>query len=156
MQIVSSVFDTRNDPIQLQVDEKVLDTLGKLHPATFSEYNEGNGPCIWTLMIPTTEETMNLFVTGKISEQELYKRTKPGQIYEALYLCSVITLPEYRKKGLTIKLCLEAIEKIRKDFPIKALYVWSFTKQGEALAEKISETLNLPLLKRIAEKNSKT
>jgi hypothetical protein len=43
---------------------------------------------------------------------------------------------------------IEAIENIRKDHPIKKLFVWPFSKEGDALAEVIAKTVNLPLGKR--------
>src|ERR1044071_8497711 len=109
--VIEEVFDMRNDPLQLQVNDKVIAKLNKIQPATLSEYNEGNGPIAWVLVIPTTTELMNNFLSGKISEQELFDQTKPGMKYDALYLCSATTLPEYRGKGITKKLCLDAIKK---------------------------------------------
>lgn len=148
MQIIDEVFDTRNDPQQIQVNEEARKKLISIHPAVFSEYNEGNGPCIWTLLIPTTEAIMNLFVTGKITEQELLEQTQPGGKYDVIYLCSVTALPEYRGKGLSLKLCSDAIRKICKDHPVKYLLVWPFTEQGNQLAEKLSKKFHLSLKKR--------
>jgi GNAT superfamily N-acetyltransferase len=148
MEIIEDTFAMRSDPSQLQVNEKVLEKLAEIHPATLSEFNEGSGPCSWVLVIPTSVEIMNDFLSEKISEQELFDRTKPGMKYEVIYLCSVTTLPEYRGKGITKKLCVEAIEKIRKEFPIKNLFTWAFTKEGDALAEAVSDQNKLPLSKR--------
>ena len=145
--LIDEVFATRNDPAQLQVNEQVIAKLEQIHPATLSEYNEGNGPAVWILLIPTTTELMNLFLTGHISEQELFDRTQPAMQYEAVYLCSATALPEYRGKGHAKKLCLEAIEHIRSQHPLKALFVWPFTKEGNALAEKIAIQSGLPLKK---------
>ncbi len=148
MKVIEDTFAIRNDPAQLQVDEEVIEKLEKIHPATLSEYDEGDGPCVWILVIPTTTELMNLFVSGSISEQELFDRTLPGMSYDALYLCSATALPEYRGKGIAKKLCLEAIEKIRSQHPIKALFVWPFTEQGNVLAEKLAIETGLTLKKR--------
>ncbi len=148
MQIIDEVFDTRNDPQQIQISEDVRERLLKIHPAVFSEYNEGNGPCIWTLLIPTTEAIMNLFVTKKITEQELFERTESETKYDAIYLCSAITLPEYRGKGMTCRMCMDTINKIQKDHSIKYLLVWPFTTQGNQLAEKLATKTNLILKRR--------
>lgn len=148
MKVIEDTFAIRNDPAQLQVDEEVIEKLEKIHPATLSEYDEGDGPCVWILVIPTTTELMNLFVSGSISEQGLFDRTLPGISYDALYLCSATALPEYRGKGIAKKLCLEAIEKIRSQHPIKALFVWPFTEQGNVLAEKLAIETGLTLKKR--------
>lgn len=148
MQIIDEVFDIRNDPQQIQIDEEIRERLLKIHPAVFSEYNEGNGPCVWALMIPTTEAIMHLFAARKITEQELLEQTVSETAYDVVYLCSAVTLPEYRGKGLTRKLCMEAINKFRKDYPVKYLLVWPFTEQGNHLAEKLAKEAHLPLLKR--------
>ena len=103
MQIIDEVFATRNDPSQLQVNEEVIEKLQKIHPVTIAEYNEGSGPCVWVLVIPTTTEILNLFLNGIITEQELFDRTLPGMNYEAVYLCSATALPEYRNKGLALR-----------------------------------------------------
>src|SRR6478609_7558149 len=88
MQLVEEVFYTKDDPGQLDVDEDVIAGLQKLHPATLSEYDDGNGPVAWILLIPTTMELMHQFVEKKISEKELYERTTPDMKFDALYLCS--------------------------------------------------------------------
>lgn len=144
-QIIDDVFATRQDPDQLQVDEEVIKKLNEIHPACLSELADENGPVIWALMIPTTEKVMNDFLSGKISERELLDETIVGEKFTCLYLCSVTTLPEYRKKGETKKICLKAIEKIRANFPIATLYVWAFTKEGESLAQQIASETKLSL-----------
>ncbi|MBI3509717.1 MAG: hypothetical protein HY064_03565 [Bacteroidetes bacterium] len=144
LELVDEVFSTRHDPSQLQVNEDVLHRLQKIHPATLSEENN-NGPVAWILIIPTTEKIMNEFLNGKISEQELFDKTFPGEKYEAIYLCSATVLPEHRKKGLALMHTLRAINEIRKDHPVKFLFVWPFTNEGKLLAEKIAERTNLEL-----------
>ncbi|HLG35054.1 MAG TPA: hypothetical protein VI757_09255 [Bacteroidia bacterium] len=146
--VIDEVFDMRNDPLQLQVNDKVIAKLAQIHPATLSEYNEGEGPIAWVLVIPTTTELMNRFVAGQLSEQALFDQTKPGMQYDALYLCSATTLPEYRGKGITKKLCLDAIKKISEGHPLKALFVWAFSPEGNMLAESVARATGLPLLKR--------
>ena len=148
IQLAEDVFSVKNDPNQLDVDEKVLERLQKMHPATISEYNEGNGPVAWVLVIPTTEELMNRFLENKISEKELFELTPLNIKYEALYLCSALVLEEYRRKGIAKRLTLNAIEQIRKDHPIKALFVWPFTEEGNLTLLEIEKLTSLPLYKR--------
>jgi hypothetical protein len=148
IQMAEEVFSVRNDPDQLSVDQGVIKRLHKIHPASVSEYNEGNGPLIWVLLIPTTEILMNDFISGKINEQQLFDLTPLKGKYEAIYLCSAMTLPECRNKGITKNLSLKAIGKIRKTHPVKSLFVWPFSKEGARLAERIAEMLKLPLLAR--------
>ena len=148
LQLVGEFFDVKNDPDQLNVTEEVMEKLNKIHPACMSEYNEGDGPIVWILMIPTTGAIMKRFLAKEISETQLLNETPLNANYDAIYLCSASVLPEYRRKGLAQKVGYEAIGEIMKDHKIKALFYWSFSLEGQALAEKASRELNLPLYKR--------
>lgn len=148
IQLAEDVFAVRNDPDQIDVNEDVLERLRSIHPSTVSEYNEGNGPAAWLLVIPTTTELMLRFLEHKISERELFDLTPLHSKYESLYLCSAMVLEEYRRKGITKRLALRAIEEIRKDHPLKAMFVWSFTEEGDVAADTIAKAVKLPLYKR--------
>ena len=148
IQLSEEVFSSRTDPDQLNVNENVMDHLQLIHPDTISEYDEGNGPICWILCIPTTIDLMNQFINKKISERELYELTPLNTKYEAIYLCSALLLEEFRGKGIAQTLGVRAIENIKIDHSIKALFFWSFSKEGEKLAEKVSELMSLPLFKR--------
>lgn len=143
--LIDEVFATRSDPDQLQVDETVIEKLQAIHPATLGEYNEGNGPCVWVLVIPTTKEVMNDFLAGHITEQQLLDSTQPGQQFEALYLCSATVLPEYRRRELALNLCIDAVNAIQLQYPLQYLYTWPFTPEGRALAEHVAKKTGLTL-----------
>ena len=130
---------------QLKINEDVIKNPDQIHPATLTELSDENGPTIWVLMIPTTTANMNDFIQKRITENELVERAQPGQIYTCVYLCSATTLPEYRGKGITKKLCVEAIVSISQQYPIKTLYVWPFTKEGNGLAESVAKACRLEL-----------
>ena len=148
LQLADDVFAVKNDPDQLDVNQDVLDQLRRIHPATVSEFDDGHGPVAWVLLIPTTLGLMDQFLSHSISEKELYEQTPLDATYEAIYLCSAMVLEEYRRKGIARQLTLKAIESIRKDHPIKNLFVWSFTIEGDMTADTISQITSLPLLKR--------
>lgn len=145
LQLIDEVFSTRNDPDQIQVNQQQLKKLKAIHPATLTEFADENGPVIWILIIPTTKNIMNDFLGGKISEKQLLKKTKEGDRYDSIYLCSATTLPEFRGKGETKKLCIKAIDSILKTHPINTLFVWPFTKEGQLLAQKIADECKLKL-----------
>ena len=153
IQLAEDVFAVHNDPAQLDVDEKVMERLEKIHPATLSEHVEDDGPVVWILLIPTTIDLMNKFVAEEISETELMNETPLNAKYEALYLCSALVLPEFRKKGLATKVGMEAIKSIQADHPIKYLFTWNFTDEGANLADSAAKYVNLPLLKRPVRKH---
>ena len=109
-------------------------------------YNEGNGPCVWVLVIPTIKTLMQDFLSGRISEQELFDQTKPGMKFDCIYLCSATVLPEYRRQGRTLKMTVDAIRAIQKDFLIDTLFVWPFSEEGKKLAAKIGEVCGMEVL----------
>ena len=127
--LADEFFSSRTDPDQLDVNYEVLERLRQLHPATVSDYDEGAGPVAWVMLIPTTTVLMNSFLEHQISEKELYEQTPLNETYEALYLCSALVLEEYRRQGIAKRLALEAIEKIRQDHPIKALFSWGIQQR---------------------------
>ncbi len=148
IQLADEVFASKSDPNQLDVNPEVLDHLRKIHPASVSQYDDGNGPVAWLLLIPTTLQLMNRFLKNEISEKELYELTPLNTTYEALYLCSGMVLKEYRRKGITKQLSLDAIKKIRQDHPLKALFVWTFSKEGLMGSQALAKLISLPLHKR--------
>jgi hypothetical protein len=148
IQLSDEVFSSRTDPDQLNVDENVMEHLQLIHHNTISEYDDGNGPVCWILCIPATLDLMTQFINQKISERELYELTPLNIKYEAIYLCSALLLEEYRGKGIAQGIAIKAIESIKLDHPIKALFLWAFSKEGEKLAEKVSGLTGLPLYKR--------
>lgn len=148
IQLADEVFAVRSDPDQLDVNEDVLQRLRRIHPSTVSEYDDGNGPAAWLLLIPTTTELMQRFLEHKLTEKEMFDQTLLDTTYDALYLCSAMVLEEYRRRGIIKQLALKAIEEIRKDHPVKTLFVWSFTQEGDKAAEALAKCVSLPLLKR--------
>jgi hypothetical protein len=65
--------------------------------------------------------------------------------YDAVCLCSAMVLEEHRRVGLAKRSTLDALERIRKDHPINALFCWPFTAGGDALAGAIALEAALPL-----------
>ncbi len=150
LQLADEIFASKTDPDQLDINPGVLDHLQEIHPATVQEYDDGNGPVAWVLIIPTTRELMNQFLSEQISERQLYEQTLLKEKYDAVYLCSAMVLKEYRRKGLSKQLSIEAIEAIRKDHPVEMLFDWPFSAEGQLCAEAIATAVKLPLHHRVA------
>jgi ribosomal protein S18 acetylase RimI-like enzyme len=148
IRMAEEVFDAHHDLQQLQVDADVISRLVNLHQSSVTELDEGNGPLVWILLIPTTYVFMQDFLAEKISEQDLLDLTKPGTVFDAIYLCSAMVLPECRNKGIAKQLTIQAIADIRGTHPIEALFVWPFSLAGEKLAESIARETGLPVFKR--------
>jgi hypothetical protein len=150
VRLAEEFFDMKNDPDQLSVDENSISRLREIHPGTMSEEKDENGPIAWVLVIPTTHALMEAFTREEINERELLEGTLPGGVYDALYLCSALVLPEHRGKGLAGRLTSRAITSIRKDHPIKSLFYWSFSGAGDSLAASVARGSDLPLYRRKA------
>jgi len=148
IKLAEDSFSAKSDPRQLNVDKEVITHLKRIHPATVSEFCDENGPVAWMIVIPTTLNLMHQFLEDQISEKELYDLTPLDGSYEALYLSSALVLEEYRRKGITKQLAIKSIEQIRLTHPLKALFVWVFSSEGDKSAESIATIASLPLYKK--------
>ena len=151
LRLADEFFSVRTDPEQLNVTPEMMDRMKRIHPATLSDYSTPDGPVVWILVIPTTRAVMERFLKKDISEPQLLDFTPMPGVYDALYLCSALVLPEYRKKGLAVKVANEAIASIRGDHPIRTLFYWEFSEEGRRLAEAVSRASGLPLRLRARE-----
>ena len=66
IELADEVFSSKKDPQQLDVNEDVMDGLYKNHPACLSEYEEGEGPLAWVIVIPTSKRIMNAFIKNDV------------------------------------------------------------------------------------------
>lgn len=152
IRLADEFFETKNDPDQISVTEIVMSRLGQIHPSTLSEKRDENGPFVWILILPTTQQLMEEFITEQITERELLEKTPTGASYDAVYLCSALVLPEYRGKGFARGLAVDAVRSVQHTHPIKELFCWPFSVEGKTLAHAIARELNLPLRQRSSHK----
>jgi hypothetical protein len=145
IRLADEFFGARNDPDQISVTEEDVEALRKLHPFTMNERSDDSGPYVWVLVIPTTNAIMELFLRREIGERELLHRTPAGVRYDAIYLCSALVLPERRREGLALGVTLEAVRSIMSEHPVKTLFVWTFSGEGERLAQKVATETGLEL-----------
>ena len=143
--LAEEFFDVKNDPDQISVDEETRTRLLAIHPNTMTEVRNDDGPIVWILVIPTTTDVMEQFLARQINEQQLLQKTPPDGRYEAVYLCSALVLPEHRGKGMAKRAAVQAVREIQKQHPIKNLFAWTFSVEGERLAVSIAGELALPL-----------
>jgi ribosomal protein S18 acetylase RimI-like enzyme len=143
--LATEVFDAKNDPDQISVTEEDRERLHALHPATMTQEATEDGPIAWILIFPTTHDLKEQFLHRRISERVLLSSTPIGGNFEAVYLCSALVLPEYRGKGVAKRLTIDAIHSIQKDHPIRELFVWPWSKEGERAAWSVAQATGLPL-----------
>jgi hypothetical protein len=145
LELVDKVFQTRNDPTQIGFSEEDMAKMNALHPECLQEAADTNGPYAWVAVIPTSLELMHEFLREAITERQLFERTTTETPMEAIYLCSAIVLPEYRRTRVAYNLSLDAILSMRKQWPVAATFVWPFSEEGEHLARKIARSAELEL-----------
>jgi hypothetical protein len=150
LRLADEFFGMKNDPDQLNVTQEVIERLKRIHPSTLAEHSTPEGPVVWILTIPTTRRVMESFLRREINEPELLDRTPVPGVYEAIYLCSALVLPEYRGKGLAAGVTAGAVAAIRRDHPVTDLFYWEFSEGGRKLAEAVSRRTGLPLSVRTA------
>jgi GNAT superfamily N-acetyltransferase len=148
VKLAETFFETKNDPEQLSVNEAVINRLREIHPDTLAEERTADGPVAWVLVIPTSLVMMERFLEQTMNERDLLRPLAAGETYEAIYLCSALVLPEFRRQGLARRLTIRSVESMRKDYPIKRLFYWAFSREGETLATSVAHACALPLLKR--------
>ncbi len=148
IRLAEAFFETKNDPMQISVDEDTRAKLMKIHESTMTEFRDENGPIAWVLVIPTTITLMQQFVAKTIHERDLLDGTPLDVKYDALYLCSALVLPEHRKEGIARTLAAKAIRSIQRQHPIRYLFYWAFSVEGKHLAESLAREFNLPLQSR--------
>lgn len=150
IRLAEEFFETKNDPAQISINDQSIEKLKKIHRCTMTEERDEEGPIAWILVIPTTHELMERFITKGINEQELLENTPVGGTYDALYLCSALVVPEYRGKGMAKRLVIGAVRSIQEQHPIRTLFYWAFSVEGEKLAASIAGEFGLPLHRRPA------
>jgi ribosomal protein S18 acetylase RimI-like enzyme len=148
VRLAEEFFAAKNDPAQISVTPEVMERLRQIHLATLTEQDNGDGPVAWVLLIPATQHLMERFIAQQISERELLEIDPVHVEYEAVYLCSALVLPEYRGTGLAKRLTCSAVKSIAADHPIKSLFYWAFSSEGEKLAASVARELELPLHRR--------
>lgn len=149
IKLTEDFFGARNDPAQISVNKGEREKLKRLHPFTMLERRTRKGPIAWALVFPTTEKLMKKFISKEINERELLRKTPIDARYEAIYLCSAIVLPEFRRRGIAKSLLCKAVKSMRRDFPVKYLFYWEFSVAGRRLARVVAKEFNLPLLRRL-------
>lgn len=142
LKISEEFFGSQTDPDQMPISQESADKLFSIHPDTILyKFDEKGEPVGWAVVVPTSREVMEKFLNKKISEKELLDRATEEKKFEALYLCAVFILPEYRGKGFAKELILSAIEKVSSGKNLD-LYAWIYSEEGKGLSNAVSKVLS--------------
>jgi len=136
MKIAEGIYGTEVDPDQMPINDETMKKLDSLcHGWMETEFDEAGEPISWAVVMPTQKSLAERFLNKEISEKELLDMTEPNSAYDAVYIVSVITVPEHRGKGLGKKV----VEKAMSNMPAVegAIYfAWPTTKEGEGMLKK--------------------
>lgn len=139
-QITEKYFGTSNDPDQIPIAKSTLEKLKQLSDYCINCAYDRENPVSWSIVIPTSKELMEDFVTCKITEREMFERTRVGDS-GALYLCSVFTVSEFRGKGLAKELLTEQINLFLKKYPEMELFSWIYSDEGGKLIQSLPQSI---------------
>ena len=139
--IAEQIFGTYHDPEQISVTKESGVKLEKLTPHWIEyEVDSKGDPIAWVVVLPTSKELADKFLSKEITEKQLLDLTNSQDVYSAIYLCAAITIPKYQLQGLARKLFVKAINKIPKT-PDYILFAWPIGDGGQAVAERVGEDL---------------
>jgi hypothetical protein len=114
LKISEEFFGTESDPDQMPISQESADKLTSIHPdAVVYKFDGYGNPVGWAVVVPTSEQIMEKFLSQKISERQLLDEAAQEKKSEAIYLCAAFTLPDYRRRaGYAKELLLQAIQKV--------------------------------------------
>lgn len=136
--VAQEIYNATYDASQIPINQDSVDKLNSLSPDWLKyKLNEKGEPISWVVIVPTTKEIAENFLSENITEREILDLTQPQVSYSALYLCSAITLPEYRNKGLATELLKESIDLIPKTNDC-IMFAWPFSAGGEGVIKKLN------------------
>lgn len=146
-------FGTQNDPTQLPATRESFDALLALDErGIVTELTEEGDLIGWMVTVPTTAEQMESFVNERITEAELFSnsiipRAHTGYV-EAVYLCAVFVLPEYRQKGYGRGLVQKAVRLYREENSEAQFFTWPWSCAGRKVVKKIADEEGITITER--------
>jgi hypothetical protein len=136
------LFGTDEDPTQADPNLENSKALISVDPHSYVYAEEDGHTMGWSCVLPTSKRNMELFLSGKITEKQLFEYSMANHSFEELYLIAAIVLPEYRKKGLASCMMESQILYFKKAHGISDLYAFTLTEDGKGLIGKIEKDLH--------------
>ena len=139
--IAEQFYGTETHPDHIPINAESAAKLDSISNLWFNcALDDAGEPISWVVVIPTSRALMKDFVSGQINERQLFDATTPHTAQEALYLCSALTVPAYRRQGLAMKLMLETIQAFEATAP-KELFAWPYSPEGAQMVRTMCERL---------------
>ena len=140
--IAEQYYGTAQDQNQIPITKASQQKLRQLHPSAVLFQLIDGEPVSWIVVVPTTRILAEQFVRGEITEKNLFDQTVPSERYEALYFCSVFTVPDHQRKGYATALLQQAIA----DIPLTKdpyFFGWTFSAEGAAMHQALTKKFGI-------------
>lgn len=146
---VETFFAMVEDPDQIPASEENILWIQENIPDCVNLIKFNREVIGQTFIIPCTNEILNKFLGGKISENELFEEVKkkvtPSN-FRSIYLCSALVREEFRNKGFAFEALKKSIKKVCTREQVKpSLFVDAWSEEGRNLARKVAKEMNLEL-----------
>jgi hypothetical protein len=144
--IGENYFQTENDPRQFRVNYENYSYVYRHFPNCLNVIKDENRVVGFALILPCNRKIMDDFLSKKINEFQLLELVKKEIVYEkfeTVYLADAFIDPEYRRKGLILSGFVDSIKKLMKINGNIQLFSWGYSKEGEKLAYRIGEKLEM-------------
>lgn len=143
-------FNCDNDPEQ--ASSTIKDNLELINAQDYSLIIIKNKKFVGSVtLILSTKKLMKRFLNKEINEEELanlsIKEIKNKKA-ETLYVCSSVIKKKYRRRGFSFEGFKLGIKYHLKNNPDLELFAWVFSKEGDALCNKLSLEFKKEIKKR--------
>lgn len=149
--LVEKYFGMSKDPSQIDATPENKKFIFENLQDYMNMVKKGNEFVGSAFIVPCSRKTMNLFLSRKLTESELFEIVKDEDIEnpECLYLCSAIIKKKYRRRGLAFLAFVKLIERIVSSKKIKpVIFAWNYSKEGKNLTRKIMKEFSLEFRER--------
>ena len=127
-------FKMKTDPNQIPATPENVTWVRKNIPNCVNVIRKNGKLAGFTFLIPTTKKTMDAFIKKKITEKQLFEKTKKEfkkmTNVEAIYLCAAIIAPKHQKKGLATTGYLKSIATLKNKHVKPTIYFEAWTLEG--------------------------
>lgn len=145
MEAAEQYFHTADDLTQSEATVQNCQKTIAVEPHAFVIERLDGKLAAYSVVFPTSYVLKEDFLLGRINERELSAKAKMHPVFESLYLAVTFVFPEYRRRGIGLRLCKEQIEYFKNTYGINDYYAWVWSEEGKALVSSLQRDLNIPI-----------
>ncbi len=139
IRVAEDAFETSASLDQIPATQETFNKLKSLDPnSILYDVSPENKLRAWVVVVPTSKDLMNKFLSKEIGERGVLDMSVPGNEYSSVYLCAAVTLPEYRRQGIANTLIKEAVSRMPLSQDCE-FFGWPTSVEGEMLVKKLEE-----------------